>query len=62
MRYTPPPPDDLPDPCHRRSQSPTHRVQQPYDAFLILDVEATCFQGTDFNYPNEIIVRTVPFT
>ena len=33
------------------------RVPQPYDAFLVLDVEATCFQGTDFNWPNEIIVR-----
>jgi len=31
------------------------RVPQPYDAFLVLDVEATCFQGTDFNWPNEII-------
>ncbi|KXN82506.1 3'-5' exonuclease eri1 [Leucoagaricus sp. SymC.cos] len=56
MRYTLLPPDLLPDPRHRRPQSPSpFRVQQPYDAFLILDVEATCFQGTDFNYPNEII-------
>ena len=29
---------------------------QPYDAFLVLDVEATCLQGTDFHWPNEIIV------
>lgn len=28
---------------------------QPYDAFLVLDVEATCIQGGDFSYPNEII-------
>ncbi|PFH52372.1 hypothetical protein AMATHDRAFT_74169 [Amanita thiersii Skay4041] len=28
---------------------------QPYDAFLVLDVEATCREGTDLNYPNEII-------
>jgi hypothetical protein len=29
---------------------------QPYDALLVLDVEATCLQGTDFHWPNEIIV------
>ncbi len=29
---------------------------QPYDAFLVLDVEATCLKGTDFHWPNEIIV------
>jgi len=32
-------------------------VPQPYDAFLVLDVEATCLPGTDFHWPNEIIVR-----
>lgn len=32
-------------------------VKQPYDAFLVLDVEATCFQGTGFEWANEIIVR-----
>ncbi|KAG5728368.1 3'-5' exoribonuclease 1 [Termitomyces sp. T112] len=31
------------------------RAKQYYDAFLVLDVEATCQQGTDFNFPNEII-------
>lgn len=31
-------------------------VKQPYDAYLVLDVEATCQEGTDFNWPNEIIV------
>ncbi|KAI0062234.1 hypothetical protein BV25DRAFT_1916154 [Artomyces pyxidatus] len=31
------------------------KTHQPYDAFLVLDVEATCFQGTDFHWPNEII-------
>lgn len=30
-------------------------VKQLYDAFLVLDVEATCQPGTDFNYANEII-------
>ena len=34
-------------------------VKQPYDAFLVLDVEATCQEGTDFSWPNEIIVRGV---
>lgn len=34
-------------------------MKQPYDAFLLLDVEATCQRGADFNYPNEIIVRTL---
>ena len=33
------------------------RVPQAYDAFLVLDVEATCLPGTDFHWPNEIIVR-----
>lgn len=32
-------------------------VKQPYDAFLVLDVEATCFRGTGFDWSNEIIVR-----
>ncbi|THH14704.1 hypothetical protein EW146_g5650 [Bondarzewia mesenterica] len=30
-------------------------THQTYDAFLVLDVEATCLQGTDFQWPNEII-------
>ena len=33
------------------------RYHQPYDAFLVLDIEGTCKFGSDFNYPNEIIVR-----
>jgi hypothetical protein len=36
------------------------KVPQPYDAFLVLDVEATCLQGSDFHWPNEIIVRCQP--
>ncbi|KAJ3476341.1 hypothetical protein NLI96_g11223 [Meripilus lineatus] len=35
-------------------------VKQTYDAFLVLDVEATCVQGADFNYPNEIIASIPP--
>ncbi|KAJ7582936.1 ribonuclease H-like domain-containing protein [Mycena floridula] len=31
------------------------QTKQPYEAFLVLDVEGTCQQGTDFDYPNEII-------
>ena len=39
------------------SQPPSIKVSQPYDYFLVLDVEATCFPGTGFHWPNEIIVR-----
>ncbi|KAK7023716.1 exonuclease eri1 [Favolaschia claudopus] len=38
-----------------RDQPASVPVKQPYDAFLVFDVEATCNQGTDFDYPNEII-------
>ncbi|KAI0807231.1 ribonuclease H-like domain-containing protein [Fomes fomentarius] len=31
------------------------RPKQLYDAFLVLDVEATCMEGAGFDYPNEII-------
>lgn len=31
--------------------------RQPYLSFLCFDVEATCEAGTNFDYPNEIIVR-----
>lgn len=43
-------------PTLKRPESPWP-VNQPYDAFLVLDVEATCQEGTDFTWPNEIIVR-----
>ncbi|KAF4576804.1 hypothetical protein EYR40_001049 [Pleurotus pulmonarius] len=33
----------------------TYKSTQPFDAFLVLDVEATCQQGSSFDYPNEII-------
>ncbi|KAF9246588.1 ribonuclease H-like domain-containing protein [Melanogaster broomeanus] len=33
----------------------TVSVKQPYDAFLVVDVEATCLQGAGFEWPNEII-------
>ena len=31
------------------------RIKQPYDAFLVLDVEGTCEDSKAFAYPNEII-------
>ncbi|KAJ7063100.1 ribonuclease H-like domain-containing protein, partial [Mycena amicta] len=31
------------------------KVKQPYDAFLVADFEATCQQGKNFDYANEII-------
>ncbi|KAI9566496.1 ribonuclease H-like domain-containing protein [Boletus coccyginus] len=37
------------------SQAEAVTVKQPYDAFLVLDVEATCFRGTGFDWSNEII-------
>ena len=37
------------------------QAAQSIDAFLVLDVEATCQQGTDLNFPNEIIVRITHF-
>ncbi|KAG9318416.1 ribonuclease H-like domain-containing protein [Chiua virens] len=43
--------------CPMDAQIESVAVKQPYDAFLVLDVEATCFQGTGFEWPNEIIVR-----
>lgn len=36
------------------------KIRQPYDALLVLDVEATCSQGVGFDFPNEIIVRILP--
>jgi hypothetical protein len=33
----------------------TQPTLQSYDFFLVLDVEGTCQEGTDMNYPNEII-------
>jgi hypothetical protein len=53
------PPFDVtrPDAVSSMNEQYAVKVPQPYDAFLVLDVEATCFQGTDFHWPNEIIVR-----
>jgi hypothetical protein len=35
----------------------TPSAKQVYDAFLVVDFEGTCELGSDFDYPNEIIVR-----
>jgi len=37
-------------------ENPSVRARQPWDYFLVLDVEATCVPGADFSWPNEIIV------
>lgn len=34
--------------------------KQPFDAFLVVDVEATCVEGGRFDFPNEIVVRACP--
>ena len=38
------------------SEIETIDTKQPYDVFLVLDVEATCVRGSSFEWPNEIIV------
>jgi hypothetical protein len=52
----PPRNEELPQ-SSMKDQRQTAWLCQPYDAFLVLDVEATCLQGTGFHWPNEIIVR-----
>jgi len=39
-------------------QRPEVKKMQP-DTFLVLDVEGTCVPGSDFDWPNEIIVGTL---
>ncbi|KAL0577247.1 hypothetical protein V5O48_004735 [Marasmius crinis-equi] len=34
-------------------------LKQPFEAFLVLDVEGTCEEGSSFDYPNEIIEMPV---
>jgi hypothetical protein len=58
-------PEPQPEPS-KPSQKPALHVRsaedpppkQPYDAFLVVDVEGTCDQTAPWGYPNEIIVRT----
>ena len=42
-------------PVYPSSQIDPGAAKQTYEAYLVLDVEATCQAGTDFNYANEII-------
>lgn len=39
------------------SKGPHMISKQPFKAFLVLDIEGTCDLDTDYDYPNEIIVR-----
>jgi hypothetical protein len=41
----------------KMTPSPGPRIKQPFEVFLVLDIEGTCDLETDYNYPNEIIVR-----
>lgn len=43
------------DPSLVQQTNPTN-----ISTFLVLDVEATCVPGIDFDWPNEIIVRNGP--
>ncbi|CCM02888.1 uncharacterized protein FIBRA_05002 [Fibroporia radiculosa] len=43
-------------PAYLQQSTTLQGVKQPYDAFLVLDVEGTCVEGSSsFDYPNEII-------
>ncbi|KAF8638499.1 hypothetical protein AX16_010482 [Volvariella volvacea WC 439] len=46
--------DPAPPAYHPSTPIPS-TTKQPFDVFLVLDVEATCHQGTSFDFPNEII-------
>lgn len=37
-------------------QTKEQSSQHPYDAYLVMDIEGTCEAGSDFDWPNEIIV------
>ncbi|KAG8900435.1 hypothetical protein FRB99_006045 [Tulasnella sp. 403] len=64
-KLTPSPQPSPPDPAQASVQHPAAAItdgpladpsiRQSYDAFLVLDVEATCAPGSTFDYPNEII-------
>ena len=54
----PSPGQELPQPTKQgKMTSESPRIKQPFEVFLVLDIEGTCDLGTNFNYPNEIIVR-----
>lgn len=56
----PPPADPRPStmPVAPAEDIDSFAAKQSFDAFLVLDVEATCLPGTNFDYANEIIVRS----
>jgi hypothetical protein len=43
----------------RTDDTKVREVRQPYDAFLVLDVEGTCTEGSSWDWPNEIIVSSL---
>ncbi|CAE6524724.1 unnamed protein product [Rhizoctonia solani] len=47
--------DAIVDESAPESDTPRLVTKQPLEYLLAFDVEATCVQGTDFNWPNEII-------
>jgi hypothetical protein len=58
-------PEHQPEPSNQSQKLASHirsaedtSPKQPYDAFLVVDVEGTCNQTAPWGYPNEIIVRT----
>jgi hypothetical protein len=57
-------PEPQPEPSKQSQKLALHETgiddtppKQPYDAFLVVDVEGTCDQTAPWGYPNEIIVR-----
>jgi 3'-5' exoribonuclease 1 len=54
IQHSPLPPLVTPKPT-KPPPHPKATTHQPYNAFLVLDVEGTCQLGSDWDYPNEII-------
>ncbi|KAF9065276.1 ribonuclease H-like domain-containing protein [Rhodocollybia butyracea] len=55
LRQSTPGMRDDPAKVQETPDSALAQLVQPYDIFLVLDVEGTCEQGSGFDYPNEII-------
>jgi hypothetical protein len=51
---------------HERRTLPPETIaagfKHDYRAFLVMDVEGTCELGTDYDWPNEIIVNHLPYS
>lgn len=41
----------------KMASAPPGVIKQPFEVLLVLDIEGTCDLGTNYDYPNEIIVR-----